>query len=824
MRERLQSALEHHRVVVVTAPSGFGKTSVVSDWAASQTDPVVWLTLGAFDRESLHLDISVMRALQALMRNRTEGFDLGAFDPELGDAAAAFDAVVSAMDGMAGRAILIIDDAQIAEAELHTGFLGALIESGPEPLRMVIVGTSTVELMLNRTVLSNPDAVIRSEELAFDVAEVASVGEAAAVDLPAEAIWQETQGWPIAVRLVTMAGVKPHARRLADDALLQEYVEAHILGKLDPEFAQFVLLTSTCAELTEELAAAVSGRDDASRLLAECRKLGLFIDRFDTERGLVYRWHAIFAKQCRAVLKATNPEACVRAHQAAARYLETRDPLVAVAHWLESGDPEAAAQVLRHRWLGVLVGEYAGALDQACVALPHAFDDDPTLLLVRACAQDLMGAHELARKLYARAETVTASLPPDPIYALNLPRAQLFLLDDRAALLKVSDIVQAQLATPEGGNSFDRAELLFVLGWTEMRLRQRAVRAVELLAAAVQKARAKGDPQLAVLALSHLAMVYAWAGRFNDARSTLDEIGEVHHEDSLWWAYAGGSASVARAYLAYWNDDLELAEREALTTIRSGADATAFAGIARMLLAFTAAAMKNPHACRRASLEAREIPDRDVQGISWPAFRLTSQAVLAEVMGHKDRALAIAGRYEEVTDLPLVVVMLAGIVRRAGEPLRALKMLRRLSRFDRISYVRVAQLVTAAIAQQRLGNDELAHDLCEQALELAVDEQIRRPFCDGDLDMRQLLSGHVSWGTKYEEFIVACLAPREMSGPLALLSPRERVVCEQLRSTKTFAEIAEYLGVSMNTIKTHQRSIYRKLGVTSRREAVELMT
>lgn len=372
--------------------------------------------------------------------------------------------------------------------------------------------------------------------------------------------------------------------------------------------------------------------------------------------------------------------------------------------------------------------------------------------------------------------------------------------------------------------SASRSLLLYVLGWAEMRLRQRPIRAAELLNSAVQEARFRGDVTLAARALSHLAMVYAWSGRFTEARATLEQLGDPDRDDSPWWAYAGGSAAVAAGYVAYWADDLQRAEREASRTIRSGASATAFAGIARMLLAFTAASTKDPHACRRASLEVRDIPDRVLQGVSWPAFRLTSQAMLAEALGQRDRALAIAAHFEQADDLPLVTVMLAGIVRRAGDPMRALKMLRRLTRFDRISYVRVATLATAAIAQHRLGNVELAHDLCEQALEVAAREQIHRPFCDGDVAMRQLLTAHVAWGTKHEELIVTCLAPRQVSGPLELLSPRERAVFDQLRSTKTSTEIAAYLGVSMNTIKTHQRSIYRKLGVTSRREAVQLVS
>ena len=102
-------------------------------------------------------------------------------------------------------------------------------------------------------------------------------------------------------------------------------------------------------------------------------------------------------------------------------------------------------------------------------------------------------------------------------------------------------------------------------------------------------------------------------------------------------------------------------------------------------------------------------------------------------------------------------------------------------------------------------------------------EIIRLPFADPDPEMRELLSAHVAWGTAHEDFALSCLRPTA-GAELSALSERERDVFEQLRTTLTTTEIAERLGVSVNTVKTHQRSIYRKLGVTSRREALRQYT
>ncbi|HWV49800.1 MAG TPA: helix-turn-helix transcriptional regulator, partial [Microbacterium sp.] len=210
------------------------------------------------------------------------------------------------------------------------------------------------------------------------------------------------------------------------------------------------------------------------------------------------------------------------------------------------------------------------------------------------------------------------------------------------------------------------------------------------------------------------------------------------------------------------------------------------------------------------------------QGVSWPAFRHASLAVLFEATGRREQALRIVAQYEDADDLPLVTVVLAGIAERMGRPQVALHMLHRISRYDEISYVRVTRMLIEGVLHWRADRLTQAHDVIEDALEIAVAEDLRRPFAGGGLDIRQVLTEQLAWGTKHEHFITSCLAPKTANGSLQVLSEREREVFAQLRTTRTMQEIATGLGVSINTIKTHQRAIYRKLGVASRREAVRL--
>jgi LuxR family maltose regulon positive regulatory protein len=795
---------------IVVAPSGYGKTSAVSEWADTHPGRVAWLTIGPFDIDPARLGISVLRALQTLA-DAGQCPDLAAlleFDASEVEPAAAYDLLSEVLIEAEAPVYLVVDDAHRAQEQLARGLLGALIEIGCEPLRLVVVGTSYVEIALSRLVLSRPQLVIRAHDLAFDLAEIASL-QAGAGPTP-EAILEETRGWPIAIRFVHMTGVRPAPASHPDESLIRDYVNDHLLSAVPQELAEFALLTSVCEEMSVELAAAVSGRDDAAELLERCVRLGLFIDRYDTPRGAVYRWHGIFARYCREILHLTRPGARERAYAAAAGFAAPDDPLLAASYWLRAGEPETAVETVVARWVGLVVGADSSALDHWCAALPRPYDDDPRVLLIRACAQDIGGARAIAQLLAARAEARAASGPVPPGYETVRSQAVLLLLDAREELTDASERLKLQLESADAIPVHTRAAMMYLLGFAGLRHRHAPGLTIQYLSSAATEAEAAGDTSLANRALSNLAFTLAWAGQMRRAQAVLDRHIEAVDDDS-WTAYAGGGAAAAAGFIGYWADDLEQATVDLMRSIRGGSSAFAFAGIARMQLAFTAAATRDPQTCHRAARELQAIPREARQGLSWPAFRHASLAALHEAAGRRDRALKIVDRYEDADDLPLVSVILAGIAARSGRVPQA---------YSEISYVAVAALSIGALNEWQHGRPGRAQDLLEQALEIAVPENLRRSFSGGGIEMRKLLTEHLAWGTAHESFITRCLAPHHTSGPLDRLSDRERAVFAQLRTTKTMQEIAETLGVSINTVKTHQRSIYRKLSVSTRREAV----
>lgn len=170
---------------------------------------------------------------------------------------------------------------------------------------------------------------------------------------------------------------------------------------------------------------------------------------------------------------------------------------------------------------------------------------------------------------------------------------------------------------------------------------------------------------------------------------------------------------------------------------------------------------------------------------------------------------------------PIVDAIAARILEGAGRPLGAMAALERIGA-QAAGFVRAHTLVTRALMHVDAARADLAHELVEEALDLAAPQSARWPFSGRDERLVGLLRAHATWGTSHEAFLAQQLAAFDAATDAPLLSRRELEILSYLRTTMTTAEIAKTLFVSVNTVKSHQRAVYRKLGVTSRREAIRV--
>lgn len=838
--DTIDRAVAASRVTVVAAPAGFGKTVALGTWARESEIPVAWVTLTHFDDdEPVRLLSAVVSALQR--QAETTGAPalqpLRALNPDPHDLAASHDALLRALSALAAPLALVVDDAHLAGRALSSGLVRSLLEHAPPTLRIVLVGRDGLRAPLGRLLLTGSATDIGAPTLAFTADEVAAAATALGVRLepngPA-AIRESTDGWPVAVRLgLASAGrddslgdATPLPTAAASSSALADYVAEEIIDRLPPELADFVLATTTCSRVDAGLAAALSDRDDSAALLEQCLRTGLFLDRFSEDGGApVFRWHAVFADQCRTILRRRDPARSARLDIVAAERLASSFPLAAVEHALHGGNDALAARILATHWLGLVMRSQERAVARLALELSEPWRNDPEILMIRACCLDLLDDRIGATLHFARATAGSdAKDAQSGRRAVTRALAETFLADDHATL---GDAVDRLDAFVQGTADLDPelySGVLFVLGRTELRLRRAPDRAVRLLSAAVKEATAVGQPLLGHRASANLGFALAFGGHFTDARRALAEIPGLADGPHAWQSYDGGIEAMSEGWVAFWQDDLPAAEAAFRHVIAGGGGTTSYAALACAYLALVACEERDTAALAEAEQLVREgVADREVQGVPWHVYRGAVLARIAEARGDTELALATARRVDDLPHIPVARLLLAGLFRRAGEHRTAVAMLRKFEPAGLTSFARTSLLLNTALLHSNAGNDENAHRALERSLDAAAGERVALPFAEADPRLRELLVEHAAGATAHTAFLadrIARLDRASHATSVRGLSPREQEILGLLRTPMTVAEIAVALHLSVNTVKTHLRSLYRKLGVSSRREAV----
>lgn len=830
-RERLVAqldiALSNHAVVLVAAPSGFGKTVVLAEWAGRNAPTAAWLTLTHHDHGNEALVLAGILSVMLPFTDQESGAPLRAAIAADADARTLIGRIAEVSAALTEPLVVIIDDAHHAGASISHGVVEVLTALTAGRVRFALGGAQELTSWFSRTIAGQQAAVISAADLALTTDEITlgSLGARPAIDETAAAIlWEETGGWPIAVHLRQIAGdLGPSAT--GSDALLTDYIAGNVLPRLKPGLADFILSTSVCTRLTPSLAGALSGFDDAESLLEECVAQGLFIHRHVDDHGArVYRWHDEFAARCRDILTHADATRRRELDTTAARWLAPHFPAEAVAHAIRADDPELAIDIIRSSWIRTIVEDGARALNIQCLALPAELAAHPEILLIRACCLNLLDDRVGAALLTSQG---IATDTRDSTFQVTRDFARLFLADAQPALASAVDTARETLEQGHVPTSI-QAYCLFLLGWSELRLRRDPQLAIKLLQSALREAEAASRRVLARRASTNLLFALSYAGNLARARALIDDDSHGLNQTEDWQQYDGGIELFATGFTHFWQNHVEDAESAFRALVDGGGHDASYTALARVYLAFCAAIDGRPTAIRRARTTITDISSQEQHGVPWPAYQAIASATLFAAAGDLDQALSVIEPVRAQPNVPVVRAISAEIMRRAGKLTDAGQVLSSLSATElSVSYVAATAYVTVALIAHERGDISRTHRLFERALDAAVPENVTLPFSLTNQRLREVLTLHAGTGTAHEEFIAARIAEHDSREATHLylgsvLSAREREIYGYLCTTMTAAEIGEALFVSVNTIRTHQRAIYRKLGVTNRREAIRL--
>jgi len=842
-------AMTARKVTIICAPAGSGKTSLLRAWAErpdrAHRLAAVQVRRDQHDAQPFWLDL--LNAVRHAFG--TPQGDPPAATPDFSGRAMA-DRVLVELAEHGDRIVLVIDDAhQLASTEALAQ-LTRLLANLPSQAHAIVTTRRELWLGLHQLRLADELAEIRAADLRFTEREARELLEASGVPLSETGtalLHQRTEGWAAGLRLaaLSLAGHPDPERFVAEfsgtDRTIAEYLLAEMLDRQPGEVQDLLLRTSLLDRVNGELADLLTGRPGAERILLELEGANAFVVSVDPGRTW-FRFHQLFGDLLRLELRRTWPEDMPALHRRAAAWFARHGQVVdAIRHTQAAGDWHDAARLLADHAFSLTLDGQARTIDVLVRAFPVGAAADPELALVRAGSDLVQGHLDEAAAHLAVATSYAETIPPDRQRRLRMAIAsmRLWLARRRAHLAGVLE--QAGfLAYPVTGQCGEeialandlRAAALMNLGtveaWSlaltdaERHLREGAALAREI-----------GRPYIEVACLAQLG--------FASATSSLATAQERCREAiALAERHGWGTAPVIAPALltlaekTIWIGDFDEGERWLRRAARA-LEADDAPGI-RLRLHLVTGMLDAGRGCPQEALEELHAAGR-LQPQLASSFALASQ-VTGWTMATQARlgltGAARAGLVALADDKAG-----AGEIRNArgvmcladGDPAGALGAVREVldGTAPVIGYATVveAQLL-AGLAYRAMGDRCAANQAAERALALAEADRLVLPFAmTGSRELLEALprhqSAHAALLTDILDLLPASSAPagdRRSPGPAEKLSPGELRVLRYLPTNLSRPQIATELSVSVNTVSTHIRSIYAKLGAEDRSTAV----
>jgi LuxR family transcriptional regulator, maltose regulon positive regulatory protein len=867
-RPRLSERLNRgatSRLTLISAPAGFGKTTLLSAWLAAsgaEERSVAWLSLESSDSQPGVFWSYVITALQAVAP--TVGVDAL---PLLQSAHAPIETVLATflneLDAVPNDIHLVLDDYHLVDGPDVEAGLVFLLDHLPAHVHLVISSRADPVLPLARLRARGELVEIRAAELRFTLDEATDYLNAVAeLDLTAAdvaALEGRTEGWIAALQLaaLSMQGRADVAGFIAgfagDDRYIVDYLVEEVLRRQPDDVRSFLIQTSILDRLSGPLCDAVTARPGGKAMLAALDRANLFVVPLDDNRRW-YRYHHLFADVLRVHLRDEGGDGAADLHRRASQWYDRNgEPQPAVRHALSAGDVEHAARLVELAIPGLLRSRQEPVVRGWLHALPDRLVRSRPVLAVGLIGA-LMSLGEF-EGLDARLDDVeqlldepqadrTQMVVVDHDGFRRLPgeiqmyRAALALIcGDTAATIAHADLAVGRAAADDHLTLAGASALSGLAHWSNGDLEI----AHHAYSAAVVGLRRVGHVSDVLGSSIALADIRITQGRLGDALRT--------YEQALHFAEDGGAVVlrgiadlyVGMSQIAFERNDLDTAAQ----MLRRSQELGEHTGLPQ-----------NRYRWRVATARLRYAAG-DVPG----AFELLAEAEqvytgdffpnVQPVAALTARLLAAQGRFGEA-------------LRWADEQgLSADDDVSYLHEFEHITLARVllaqnsvasisqaarllARLLTAAEAGARTGSvieilalRALAHHACNDtagardalghALILAEPEGYVRVFVNAGPPMLALLRAVAKHQASpdYVHRLVDAYGGDGTHRPgrptqdlIDPLSERELVVLRLLASDLDGPAIARELLVSLNTLRTHTRNIYTKLGANSRREAV----
>jgi LuxR family maltose regulon positive regulatory protein len=836
------------KVTIISAPAGSGKTSLLRAWASrpGRAHRVAFVPVRRDEQDAQLFWLSLLSAVRHASGT--------ASDTEPPTAAPDFnlrtlaDRVLSELAGQGGRVIVVIDDLHELNSPDALTELSRLLTNLPGNGHAILATRHDPQLGLHQLRLAGELPEIRAADLRFSERETRELLDASGIALSddgAARLHQRTEGWAAGLRLaaLSLTGHPDPERFVAEfsgsDRTVAEYLVAEMLERQPDDVQDLLLRTCPLDRVNGELADRLTGRAGSERILLELEDANAFVVSLDPGRTW-FRYHHLFADLLRLELRRRLPGQVPTLHRRAAEWFSGHGQAAdAIRHTQAAGDWPDAARLLADHSFGLTMAGQAQTVHALLRAFPRGADY-PELALVYAGHNLARGHLDEAAAQLAVAEAHAEAAPADRRRRLRVAVAslKLSLATRRGHLAGVTE--QARfLDSPVTGQSDEdialgsdlRAVALMNLGTVEASLG--LADAERHLHEGAALARKIGRPYLEVRCLAQLgfaAQVRPFATTRRRCREAI-ALAERHGWGAEWII---APALITLAAAMAWTGEFDEGERWLERTERTlGADTGPDMGLLVDLVRGMLLAGRGDHQKALEQFSAAERRQSQLAGPHALASQVTGWMLATQArLGMRAEARAtIAALADDRAGSGEIRNACAVICLAEGEPAGALGAVRPVldgtAPVTCYATVVEAQLL-AAFAHRDLGDQRAANRAAERALALAEPDRLVLPFAM--TGSQQLLAALPRHETAHAALLTGILdtvrgssvTPAEHPAPLAQeLTPSELRVLRYLPTNLSRHEIADELSVSLNTVGTHLRRIYAKLGADDRSAAVQ---
>ncbi|MBN1666946.1 MAG: hypothetical protein JW862_07645 [Anaerolineales bacterium] len=848
--QRLNAGLDG-KLTLISASTGFGKTTLANAWVQGSERPAAWLTLDELDNDPLRFLTYLVRAIQTIQPR----FGAALLETLVTASPQDFDplpvkfleALVTETAAIQTSFLLVLDDYHIINRPAIQAIPQFLLNHQPGNLHLVLVSRADPPWPLGRLRARREVNEIRTADLRFTPQEAAAFLNTCMglrlTEAELATLETRTEGWIAGLQLAALSlqGQANPQEIIASLAgrhrFIADYLIEEVLEKQTPDVQEFLLKTSVLDQMNAALCDEVTERSDSQTTLLQLERANLFLQPLDHDRNW-YRYHHLFADLLRIKLGQAHPGLAAELQRRAAVWHSSQGRRLDALHYaLEAGDIQMAECLFAGNVFLLFNQDEVGAAFQKLEAIPISMvSDKPWLGIARAFLLE----NSQFQKSHQILETVAAHIE-------NMPESA-----EKARLRGHLESAWADIYGSQGdvANTVyhaQQAEIWLPPAEVELRATNMAQwgdilskdgynpDAMPILQRALELALQADRPHAVMMAAASLAMGHLGAGRLREAQQVCQQalvVADDHYQRTRQeiLTVATNYAILARIYIE-WNEaekssqfgfkGLALSERSG----HIGAEVMCCEYLGHTLMF-----QDDPTQAMQVYRRALELAAK----ISLWAEQIVASLVVDGLLDREPVDEVAVQEYlrvydETQTEYPFT--MKARLLLKTGQPAAALDVLDRslAGMSEPAARLMMRPHVFRALALQAIGDESAALEALAQALALAEPENRMMTFLREGQAMEKLLRAaerKAIYPTFTHKLLVA-FAQRighiERPSAEALFEPfseREKEVLRLLATNLDAPKIAEKLVISTNTVRTHIKSLYRKLNAHNRYAAI----